>query len=113
MSQNRARLIELFIGNISNAVIHNILEKAIDMEEIADKYRKELKASFDIAKKYREKINPVNTALPDKDIEYIREKLIRKIRAELLTRIKKGYENINLNIVEEEVDKVLKEMNII
>ena len=61
MPQNRKKLIELFIGNLVNAIIHNLLEKAIDKEEIADKYRKELLASFEIAKKYREKINPINS----------------------------------------------------
>jgi len=42
MPQNRNQLIELFIGNITNAIVHRILERAIDKEEIADKYRKEL-----------------------------------------------------------------------
>lgn len=30
MPQNRNKLIELFIGNIVNAIVHDILEKAID-----------------------------------------------------------------------------------
>lgn len=67
MPQNKNKLIELFIGNISNAIVHNILEKAIDKEEIAEKYRKELITSFEVAKKYREKINPINTPLPIKE----------------------------------------------
>ena len=32
MIQNRNKLIELFIGNLSNAVVHKILEKAIENE---------------------------------------------------------------------------------
>ncbi|MBS3122648.1 hypothetical protein J4434_07240 [Candidatus Woesearchaeota archaeon] len=75
MPQNRNKLIELFIGNISNAVVHEILTKAIDDENIRRHYDKELKVSFDTAKKYREKINPVNTTLPEKDTDYIREKI--------------------------------------
>ena len=61
MPQNRNQLIELFTGNITNAIVHRILEKAIDKQEIADKYRKELITSFEVAKKYREKINPIKT----------------------------------------------------
>lgn len=110
---NRNKLIELLIGNISNVIVHNILEKAIDKEEIADKYRKELIASFEMAKKYREKINPVNSILPDRDINYIRNKIINKVKTELNIRIKKGYENINLNLIEKEVDKVLEELKVV
>ncbi|MEK6830761.1 MAG: hypothetical protein AABX77_01930 [Nanoarchaeota archaeon] len=65
MPQNRNKLIDLFIGNISNAIIHEILERAIDQEEIADRYRKELNNSLNKAKEYREKINPTNAILPD------------------------------------------------
>jgi len=66
----------------------------------------------DIAKKYRQKINPINSALPDRDIFYIKESIIRKVRTELLLRISKGYENINVNSIEEEVDKSLKAVSI-
>ena len=55
MTQNRNKLIDLFIGNISNSVVHEILEKAIDNEEISRRYEKELTTSLEIAKKYREK----------------------------------------------------------
>ena len=40
MVQNRKKLIELFVGNISNAVVHEILEKATNDEEISSKYIK-------------------------------------------------------------------------
>ena len=112
MTQNRNKLIELFIGNIVNAVLHTILEKAINKEDLIDKYRKELKASFETAKKYREKINPVNAPLPEKDYSYIKEKIIKKIKTELKIRIKKGYKNLDLEAVEEEVNNILEEMNI-
>ena len=105
-------MIELFIGNISNAVVHKILERAVSKELIADKYRKELITSFEIAKKYREKINPLNRPLPNKDVEYIRTKIINKVRAELMTRISKGYKNIELSLVEELVDKALKNTDV-
>ena len=51
MVQNRNKLIDLFVGNISNSVIHKILEKAADNKELSDKYQKELLTSLNIAKK--------------------------------------------------------------
>ena len=58
MTQNRKKLISLLIGNLTNAIVHEILELSINKEELISKYRKELVTSFQIAKKYREKINP-------------------------------------------------------
>lgn len=112
MVQNRNKLIEMFIGNISNAIVHNVLELAVSKEIMADKYRKELVTSFEIAKRYREKINPLNRSLPDKDVAYIKEKISSKVRVELMTRISKGYKNINLDLIEELVDNALKNTNI-
>ena len=113
MAQNRNKLIDLFIGNISNSIVHKILEKAINDKELANRYNKELLSSLKIARRYREKINPVNAPLPDKDIEHIKTKITNKVRAELMLRISKGYENIDLDLVEEFVDKALKETKII
>ena len=112
MPQNRNKLIELFIGNISNAIVHEILELAVGKELMANKYRKELAASFEIAKRYRKKINPMNKSFSDKDVEYIKNKIINKVKAELMIRISKGYENINLLLVEKLVDKALKNTNV-
>ena len=112
MPQNRNKLIELFIGNISNAVVHEILERAVGKELMADKYRKELATSFEIAKQYREKINPANKPLPNRDVEYIRNKIINKVKAEIMIRISKGYENIDINLIEKLVDKALKNTDI-
>ncbi|MBT5022841.1 hypothetical protein HOK51_03935 [Candidatus Woesearchaeota archaeon] len=108
MTQNRNKLIELFIGNLANSVIHKILETAIDNTEISNKYEKELKNSFEIAKKYRDKINPLYVPFPDKDVEYIRIKLTNKVNSELLKRISRGYENIDLKLVKEFIDQYLK-----
>lgn len=113
MSQNRNKLISLFIGNITNAIVHEILEKAIENKEIANKYRKEITNSFDKAREYREKINPANTSLPKKDIEEIKTKIINKVKAELKLRISKGYEGINLNLVEEFVEEFLRKTKVI
>lgn len=111
MSQNRNKLIDLFIGNISNAILHRILEKAIKQEEISKHYQKEMRTSWDIAVKYREKINPPAN-FPLKDASEIRERLVRKVKTELVSRIAKGYKNLNLSSVEPEVEEALKEMNI-
>ena len=112
MVQNRNKLIDLFIGNIANAIVHEILERAVTKELVADKYRKELTTSFEIAKRYREKINPARRPLPDKDAEYIKEKIIARVKAELMTRISKGYKNIDLSLIDELVDKALKDSKI-
>ena len=115
MAQNRNKLIELFIGNASNSIVHRILEKAIAKErneEISDKYRKELITSFEIAWRYRKGINPVNLPLPKKDILYIKNRIIKKATSELMIRISKGYRNIDIGLVEKEVDDILRKMNI-
>ena len=113
MAQNRNKLIDLFIGNLSNSIIHKILEKAIDDENIRRHYDKELNISLKIAKRYREKINPVNSALPDKDIDYIKLKITNKVKSELLIRISKGYKHINLDLIGEFIDEALKNMKIL
>ena len=69
-------------------------------------------ASFEIAKRYREKINPTNRLLRDKDAGYIKNKIINEVRAELNIRISKGYKNIDLNLIEKLIDKALKNTNI-
>ncbi|MDO8508991.1 MAG: hypothetical protein Q7S27_04885 [Nanoarchaeota archaeon] len=109
---NRNKLIDILISNISNAVVHRILEKATLNPEIVDWYRKEMINSFQIAKKYRDMINP-KEKLPEKNIAYIRDKILRKVKGELLIRVNKGYENIDLDKVEEEIDQVLEEMKVI
>ena len=113
MTQNRNKLIDLFVGNISNSIIHQVLEKAAREEDLSNKYNKELTTSLEIAKKYREKINPINAPLPDEDINYIKNKITNKVRAELKLRISKGYENIDLDFVEELVDEALKNTKVV
>ena len=82
MVHNRKKLIGLFIGNISNAILHKILEKAVEEDAIRKYYDKEFLNSLDIAKKYREKINPINRNLPGKDTGKIKKKVINKVRNE-------------------------------
>ena len=110
---NRNKLIDLFIGNIANCVVHKILEKAIDEENIRKHYDKEFLVSFDIAKRYREKINPIYNPLLDKDITIIKDKIIKKANSELRLRISKGYKNIELNLIEPITDELLREIKVI
>ena len=65
-----------------------------------------------MAKKYREKINPISKPLPEKDIDYIKSKIINRVKSELNLRISKGYKNIDLSITEELVLKALSKLNI-
>lgn len=110
---NRNKLIEILISNLSNAIVHQILERAADKEIHAEGYNKEFKNSWQISKNYREKINPTNKSLPFHDLEEIKRKIINNVNSELKLRIDKGYENINLSLVPEFVDKTLKELKII
>ncbi len=110
---NRNKLLNLFISNLSNVIVHKILEKVIDKPEIAGVYTKEVKNSLEIARRYREKINPINKSLPAHDTKDVREKIIRKVRAELNLRIERGYTNINLSLVEEFVDNLLRELGVL
>jgi len=112
MPQNRNKLIELFISNLTNSIIHEILEKATKQDELIRHYNLELLNSLNIAKKYREKINP-STELPYKDIIYIRNKVINKVRNELRLRISKGYTNIHLDLIEPLIGKYLKETKVV
>ena len=107
---NRNKLIEAFISNLSTAIVHQVLEKAIDINEISERYNKEVKNSWEIAKKYREKINPADKSLPGMDADYIKKKVTNKAKTELKLRIERGYENISLFLVEEFVEKAMKEL---
>ena len=110
MAINRKKLIDLFVGNMANAVLHKILEKAIEDDVIRRYYDKEFLNSFEIAKKYRNKINPIEDKLPESS--EIKEIIIRKVNNELKIRISKGYENIDLSLVESITDSVLSELKV-
>jgi len=111
MSQNRPNLIKRFIGIASNTVVHKILIKT-ELEEDARKYyAKEVERDIDIALEYRDKINPANSMLPDKDAQEIKSKVALKVKTELVKRIQRGY-HINLSIIDEEVNKFLEEYDV-
>ena len=110
MVHNRKKLIDLFIGNISNAILHRILEKAVEDEIIRNYYDKEFLNSLEIAKRYREKINPINNAL--KEASEIKDTVIKKVTNELKIRISKGYKNIDLGLVEFFTNQILNELKV-
>ncbi|MEK6946605.1 MAG: hypothetical protein AABX32_03275 [Nanoarchaeota archaeon] len=112
MTQNRNKIIDLFIGNIANAIVHKILEQAVDDEILRKYYDKELLNSVEIAGRYRKKINPINGPLPEKDIEHIKSKVIARVNSELKLRIEKGYKNINLSLAGDIANKILADMNV-
>ena len=112
MVQNRNKLIELFIGNLANSVLHDILEKAVNNEELSKRYGKELLTSLHLAQKYREKINPANVSLNAKDVKYIKDKVIRKVKSGIHQRTEKGYSNLDVKLVEPLVEKALKETKV-
>ncbi len=113
MTQNRNKMLDLFIGNLSNAIVHKILEKSIENPEISKSYFKEVKNSWDAAKKYRDKINPTSSSLPNEEGEYVKIRTMNKTKAELKSRISKGYQNINLDLVDIFIEEALKELKCI
>lgn len=112
MVQNRNKLIDLLIGNLSNAALHRILEQSVEDEDLSRYYEKEILNSVKIAKKYREKINPATKMLPRKDSENIRDGIIERVNNKPKARIEEGYKNIDLASVEEVVEKLLSEMGV-
>lgn len=110
MALNRKRLIGLFIGNVSNAILHKILEKAVEDDAVRKYYDKEFLNSFDIARKYRAKINPTDRKLPE--FSEIKKNIINKVINELELRTAKGYKNIDLSSVESVTDNILSELKV-
>jgi uncharacterized Fe-S cluster-containing MiaB family protein len=88
------------------------LEKSINKPELTSKYRNESLNSLNIAIGYRKKLNPINRVLIESDVEYIRNEIITRVKNELSLRILKGYQGIDLSLIEGEVNNVLKMMNI-
>ena len=95
---------------MSNAVLHKILENAIEEEVVRKYYDKEFLNSFEIAKRYRYKINPVDNKLPESS--EIKELIMKKVNNELKLRISKGYKNIDLSLVESTTDNILSELKV-
>ena len=113
MVHNRNKLIALFVGNLSNAILHQILEQAIHDDTLTHRYHKESATSLALAKEYRAKINPLESCLPENDSAYIKQKTLQKVTSELQLRISKGYQHIDLSLIEGFVDRILKETKVL
>ena len=111
MSQNRPDIIKRFIGIASNIIAHKVLIKAELEKDLREYYTKEIERDIDIALKYRNRINPANRLLPQRDSKEIRDRILLKVKAELLKRADKGY-SVDLSKIDEEIDNFLKEQNV-
>ncbi|MAE13429.1 hypothetical protein CMO92_02590 [Candidatus Woesearchaeota archaeon] len=107
MVQNRKKLIQLLIGNLSNYVVHAVLAEAIEDDGIMERYRKEGLTSFRLAEGYRERIHPKREVFSGKDVVHIRVCVGQRTRNELRKRICRGYEGIDLGLVEVYVERAL------
>lgn len=112
MSQNRNKLIQLLVSDLVNLVVHRVMEKSVKEEMFRKHYDKESMISFEVAKRYREKINPVQKEWPEKDIKEIKEEVLKRALNELELRISKGYRGIDLGLAGDVLDKILRELNI-
>lgn len=113
MTQNRNKLLSHLVGNLASAVVHKVLEEAAGEEPIKKYYYDEFSNSIEAAKRYREKVNPVNEPLSDKDTAQIREKVVAKAITELKLRIVRGYKNISLDKAEKATEELLADLNVI
>ncbi|MCR4327080.1 MAG: hypothetical protein NUV46_00690 [Nanoarchaeota archaeon] len=114
MPQNRKKFIELIIGNLSNAIVHEVLREASENNEnIAYYYEKEVDNAIKVSSRYREKINPSMKKFPEKDVLYMKNKIIQKAKSELNIRILKGYTGIDLSLIEGLAIDSLKSLNIL
>lgn len=111
MTQSRRKLLEVLASHLATAVVHRILEKAIDSPEIASRYRKETLNALEVAKKYRERLNPKMGALPEQEMELLRNRVVRKVKAALQVRISKGYTGIRYESIEDEVMDALSDLH--
>ncbi len=109
----RNKNISKMISNLANAVVHQILEKAIDKDEVKEYYKKEIKNSWELSKNIRNEINPIDRIFNINEVNEILRKLKNKINSELNLRINKGYEDIDLSLVDIYVINSLKELKII
>jgi hypothetical protein len=113
MAQNRNKLFGHLAGNLTTAVVHKILEQATSDEYLKKYYANEASNSIEKARSYRERINPVDEPLAEKDATEIRARVIRSATAELKARIVKGYREVNLEPAARVTEQMLIELKIV
>ena len=104
VSRNKKKLLKIILGNLSNAILHEILAEST-IAELREHYFKEAINSFEVAIKYRQKLSYEFSISND-----LKSKLIRIVKSKLRQRIKNGYNNLNLNKVEIYVESLLKKI---
>jgi hypothetical protein len=103
--QNKKKITQHLIGNPSNAIVHKILENVMKDLFISQKYEKEILNSFEVAKSYRSKLNPVDSGINKSEFERIKKDISVRVRKEIELRIAKGYKNLeNIDIEKEVLD---------
>lgn len=85
----------------------------MENEILREHYDRESLSSFEVARRYREKINPVQRELPENDVDKIKEEVFKRAGKELRLRIDKGYEGVKLGLLGEILEKVLEELKIL
>lgn len=102
-SRNKKKLIKIILGNLSNAILHEILANSA-IEELRGHYEKEVKNSITIAIKYRNKLSSkwiIN--------DNIKVKLIRIVKIKLNGRIRRGY-NLDLDCIEDVAEYFIRKL---
>ncbi|MFH1071978.1 MAG: hypothetical protein V1743_00960 [Nanoarchaeota archaeon] len=112
MEQNKNKLIRLFVGNISTAIVHQLLEQAIAEDIHRKHYEKECLHSFSLAKAYRGRIHPYQSPLSEKDQAAVKRKIKRNVTKELQLRIAKGYKGLDLNSIEPAIEAALQKLRV-
>lgn len=110
MTQNRNKVLSLMTGSLSNAIVHSILELSCDETALKEKYKKEASDSFQIALKFRNRINPLFRLLPQRSLIEIR--VARRVEAELNNRIKRGYVGVDMTLVRTQIEEYFRELRI-
>ncbi len=103
-SRNKKKLLRIILGNLSNAILHEILAESA-ITELREHYSKEAANSLEVALKYRQKLSSRFTIS-----ENMKSKLIRIVNNKLNQRIRMGYKNLNLTKVEINVEYFLKKI---
>lgn len=65
---------------------------------------------YEIAKRYREQINPMSRPFSKEDTEAIKEEIGRRVRNELQIRVSKGYKGIYFELIGPVTENLLKEL---
>ena len=103
-SRNKKKLLRIIIGNLSNAILHEILAESTQ-NELREYYSKESVISLEVALRYRQKLSYDFTFSNN-----LKSILVKIVKNKLNQRINLGYKNLDLNKVEIHVNFFLKKI---